>query len=598
MKPSRILPLLFLALAALLSTSLPAKAWWDGAWKDRTKLTLDVEGSDAVGTVTLSVRLNDSNFNFDAASQDGSDVRFVAADDKTVLVSHLEKFDSVNNQALAWVKVPDVKPGTKTVLYLYYGNPKAAAPETKGSFDPETVLAYHFGESGPAADATGNGNSAQAPGIADGAGLIGTGLRLIGNPIPIPASPSLAWNAGDPLTLSIWVKYAAPQPNAVLFSRQDGGGSFQLGIDNGIPYVEIGGQRTAPGTPLAPNGWKLVSVVVSGSQTTLYLDGVPYGTVAAGLPTVTATPILGGDAANDVGFSGSVDELEISKAARSPGFLKVVAANQGPDADAAGKLLGLDKTEQHGNWFGWISFGYFGVIFGSIGPDSWIIILCLVAMGYFSGRVFVRKFKHLNVLQAANAKFTEAWRLVGTDLTILEDEVGFKSLGGRITQGGLEEIRQGSSLYRIYHVGALEIRKRFTTPDGRARVLSAQSIEAIRSSLDGAYEQENEEIDHDIVVMRNSITGGPYIGLFGTVIGVIIVFAVVAQAGEVNVNAIAPGISSCLVATAMGLLVAIPSMFGYNYLATRIRKTRTKMKVFIDEFVTKIAEFYDRPRGA
>jgi biopolymer transport protein ExbB len=66
----------------------------------------------------------------------------------------------------------------------------------------------------------------------------------------------------------------------------------------------------------------------------------------------------------------------------------------------------------------------------------------------------------------------------------------------------------------------------------------------------------------------------------------------VAQAGDVNVNAIAPGIAAALLATVAGLAVAIPALFGYNYLLTRIKGATSDMHVFIDEFVTKLAEFY------
>jgi biopolymer transport protein ExbB len=76
-----------------------------------------------------------------------------------------------------------------------------------------------------------------------------------------------------------------------------------------------------------------------------------------------------------------------------------------------------------------------------------------------------------------------------------------------------------------------------------------------------------------------------------------ITFAAIAASGDVNVNAIAPGIAAALVATVAGLVVAIPALFGYNYLISRIKDLSNDIQVFIDEFVTKLAEFYaaDRP---
>ena len=75
-----------------------------------------------------------------------------------------------------------------------------------------------------------------------------------------------------------------------------------------------------------------------------------------------------------------------------------------------------------------------------------------------------------------------------------------------------------------------------------------------------------------------------------------ITFAAIAAAGDVNVNSIAPGIAAALVATVAGLAVAIPSLFGYNYLLARVKNATSDMHVFIDEFVTRMAEYYEEPK--
>jgi biopolymer transport protein ExbB len=95
-----------------------------------------------------------------------------------------------------------------------------------------------------------------------------------------------------------------------------------------------------------------------------------------------------------------------------------------------------------------------------------------------------------------------------------------------------------------------------------------------------------------MVLLTISISGGPFLGLLGTVVGVMITFAAIAAAGDVNVNAIAPGIAAALVATVAGLAVAIPALFAYNYLTIRIRDVTADMRVFVDELVTKMAEFH------
>jgi biopolymer transport protein ExbB len=122
--------------------------------------------------------------------------------------------------------------------------------------------------------------------------------------------------------------------------------------------------------------------------------------------------------------------------------------------------------------------------------------------------------------------------------------------------------------------------------------LSTRSIQAIRASLDGGYVRENHQLNDGLVFLTISIAGGPFMGLLGTVVGVMITFAAIAATGEVNISSIAPGLAAALVATVAGLIVAIPALFGYNYLVSRLKTVSNDMQIFIDEFVTKMAEFY------
>src|SRR5882757_5236536 len=114
---------LLLMMAGLNS----ANAWWNSDWTIRKKITVDTsaEGgaiSGPIGTGAVLVRLHDGNFQFASAKEDGADIRFVAADDKTLLAYHIERYDSLLNEAYVWVKVPDLKPDAQTSFWLYYGN--------------------------------------------------------------------------------------------------------------------------------------------------------------------------------------------------------------------------------------------------------------------------------------------------------------------------------------------------------------------------------------------------------------------------------------------------------------------------------------------
>jgi len=123
-------------------------------------------------------------------------------------------------------------------------------------------------------------------------------------------------------------------------------------------------------------------------------------------------------------------------------------------------------------------------------------------------------------------------------------------------------------------------------------VLRAEAIEVVRALMDATLVRENQKLGQNIVWLTIAISGGPFLGLLGTVVGVMLTFAAVAAAGDVNINAIAPGISAALLATVAGLAVAIPAMFGYNYVLIRNKNITANLHVFVDEFVTRLSEYY------
>ncbi len=601
----RSLTSLLAATLAVLTLTTSAHAWWNDEWTMRKKVTLDTTSKGAaideqIGTSPILIRLHDGEFQFGAAREDGSDLRFVAADDKTPLTYHIEKFDALMGEAFVWVKLPDVKPGEQTTFWLYYGNQgtKATkADDPKGSFDTNTVLAYHFADKGqPPIDSSASGNNAEKAATPSDGSMIGAGLRLTGKPsVTIPESDSLTWSDGGAMTWSAWVKPTALEANAVMFSRQEGANAFTIGIDNGVPFTEVTGaggkQRTGVGAPITVNSWHHLAVVADGAKTTLYLDGESYTTAAAGLPALKGPLTIGGDAANEAaaGLVGEMDELEISKVARPLGYLKLAAFGQG--SEKAGKLLALGLDEQTSTWLS----GTFGILMKSLTVDGWVVIGILIIMAAISWLVMFNKASYLSSISKGNALFMKEWRHVAADLTVLDDadEEKVKTFGGRVNAGGLKLIRS-ASVFRIYHIGAEEIRHRLAADrnDGTRKALSGRSIQAIRASLDGGLVRETQKLNSLMVFLTIAISGGPFLGLLGTVVGVMITFAAIAAAGDVNVNAIAPGIAAALVATVAGLVVAIPALFGYNYLTSKIKEATTDMHVFVDEFVTKMAEFY------
>ncbi|MBL6749569.1 MAG: DUF2341 domain-containing protein [Nevskia sp.] len=600
------------ALAAgLLLAPMSASAWWSHDWSYRKQITLDAspKGADLkadLADVPVLVRLHDGVFKFSDANPDGSDIRFVADDDKTPLKFHVEKFDSVFNLAFVWVQVPRLKAGAPTSLWLYYGNPKAVAEgDARETYGPAQTLVYHFGERGtPAADATGYRNNATSAFQVDESGLIGNAAKFDGQTaIGLPASPSLAVPAGSPLTWSAWIKPAAADQDAVIYALHDGARALVIGLAKGAPYVALaddsGALRQSPaGAALAAGGWHhlaLVAAAPASPQATLYVDGEPGPVLAGPLPALAAAASLGGQAGTPAtaGFRGGIDELEIAKAALDPATIQLFAGNQG----TADKLVQFGGDEAMSTW----SSGYVGIILHSVTLDGWVIISILLVMAAVSWIVMVRKAGQIQLVTRANRVFMEMFRSTGGDFGALRHLVGgTAAVAGTEISERTRRLVGNSPLLKLFNAGSEELSQRLnarkTPKNGKApAVLSEQSIEAIRASVDSTLITETQALNRLMVLLTIAISGGPFIGLLGTVVGVMITFAAVAAAGDVNVNAIAPGIAAALVATVAGLFVAIPALFGYNYLLTRIKEITAQMHVFVDALVTRMAESYNSP---
>jgi biopolymer transport protein ExbB len=601
-------------VAVLLSTpGLHAAApgsWWNKEWTVRKKVTIDpaaAEISEPIAPTTILVRLHEGNFKFEAAKEDGSDIRAVAADDKTLLPSHLEKFDSLLNEAFVWVKVTDLKPGTPLSFWLYYGNANAAkAEDPKTSFDADTVLVYHFAEHGtPPGDATANANNAQNVGTATDGTIIATGLRLDGRGrVKLPESPSLNWKDGDALTISLWLKPAALAPNTIFLARRDGDSALRLGVDEGKPYAEVisaaGTQRAADETPIDAGAWRHLAFIFASGKFTLLLDGETIAKVDATLPALKSAGQIGGDIAADEGtpaqgFVGELDELQIARVARSISALKFAAISEGT-GEKAQKLvtIGADEESGHGGESEFAKHvSLLKDISKSLTPDGWAVIFLCSVLALLGGVVTVLKFTYLTRITKATKVFLKQWENLSADLSVLDhgDEESIRSMAGNASPKTQKVLRQ-SPLYHLYQIGFSEIQHRVQNAGDGFRGLSGRSMQAIKATLDGGLVREVQRLNSQLVFLTVGIAGGPYLGLLGTVIGVMITFAVIAKSGEVEVNSIAPGIAGALLATVAGLAVAIPALFAYSYISSRIKEAVSEMQIFIDEFVAKIAEAF------
>jgi biopolymer transport protein ExbB len=550
---------------AVLSFSPVAVAYWDEAWAARVKITVNPQSASvAVDQVPVAIRLHSGNFNFVDASADGADLRFVAADDKTELKFHIEKFDSVNELAVVWVLLPRIDPADKTAhFWLYYGNEEAtAAADSKDGWDPSTMAVFHFNENSPLRDSSRNALAARGEIAAQKAGLLGEAGIFTGKPIVIAPSPALKLNTGSGFSYSAWIKPGTVPQHAVLYSQ----GPLSIKIDE-RKLVLASGETTISGGEIKGAGWQHVAATAGAGKSTLYVNGAPVGTGRLALSDAQAEVKIG------EGYSGELDEIQIANVTRSEDWVKLAATGQGMDS----QLLKVGKPSTDGEENGEDSVSYFGILFQSLTIDAWVVIVILSIMFAISVTVMALKGKLINRTDRGNRLFLERFgNAAHDDLLVLDKDANYPD----------------STVFHLYGAGLREIRKRYT--NGNELALSGASLDAIKASIDANLIRENKKLNANMVLLTIAISGGPFLGLLGTVIGVMITFAAIAAAGDVNVNAIAPGIAAALLATVAGLGVAIPALFGYNYLASRIKNITTDMQIFVDEFVTRVAELYGR----
>ena len=574
------------ALLCVLSTTA-ASAWWNESWEYRKKVNLDTTVSGAevkanLSEVTVLLRLHSGNLNFTNAKEGGADLRFVGSGDQNVLQHQVEMFDSLEEMALVWVKIPVLSGSTRQHIWMYYGNQEAEAVKDTGrTFEANHVGVYHLAEAqGPPQDSSAYGNDASEFSLGQGfATVIGQGASLSGSGdrVVIPFAPSMDFSEG--LTFSAWVKLSGPVDDGYLFA-DEGGQSFVVGIDGASLYARAvtqdGEEAVTDRSAQVPvDSWHQIAVTAEpGGRLTVYLDGtrVSAAELPGQLPAAKNDLIVGSAGDGTHFFQGDVDEVRISKTPRSEDWIRATYFSEGPEQGFVS--LG---TEEVGEGGGGIPVFYLGTIFGNITLEGWLIIGILIVMALFSWLVVLTKAFFLKMTERDNNDFMDEFNQIREDLAGLYSE---------------DSDYQNSSLYAIYAEGCQDLmgwmdsleKSNF---DDR---LMSKAVNSMKSALERRFVKESQRLNAWLVVLTVAVSGGPFLGLLGTVWGVMNTFAAMALAGEANLMAIAPGVASALSTTVFGLIVAIPALFGYNYLTTKIKNITAEMNIFVDHFAVKVEE--------
>lgn len=573
--------ILLVLLVSIWATE--ANAWWNDNWQYRKKIIFDTTQTGAdikenLDETPILLRLHTGNLNFSNVQMDGADLRFVSSDETMLLKHHIEKYDSIDEIALVWVKTPRISgASSQDFIWMYYGNEAAVGgQDAKGTYDVNQVAVYHFGElEGLPQDQTAYDNHASEFTAGQGLpGVIGNCISLngAGDKIVIPSSPAMDFSGG--FTFSAWLRIFQPQQDACIFFREERDQAIVIGIDQTRVYCRITTGKdqvliTEKSADLPLETWHHLAVSAEKEgRLTIYLDGIEtyWMNMSAPVPKMTGDLLLGASAVEGNFFFGDMDEVQISNTARPAAWLRAAARSQGPE----GALCSFGEEEL--NETGGLPVFYLGTIVRNITLDGWVIIGMLMIISALSWVVFVSKAFFFVLMEKDNKAFLVSFRGL-TDPIALEEGQDF----------------QNSSLNAIYLSARRELKSRLGNEE---KSLPPRAFNAFKAALEKGLTRENQKLNNWLLILTIAITGGPFLGLLGTVWGVMNTFAAMAAAGEANIMAIAPGIASALSTTVFGLIVAIPALFGYNYLTGKIKNITADMYIFADEFDLKADETY------
>ena len=211
-----------------------------------------------------------------------------------------------------------------------------------------------------------------------------------------------------------------------------------------------------------------------------------------------------------------------------------------------------------------------GLILGASIPVK-LVLGILIAFSIASWFIIFRKKALLDRANASADEFEERfWS--GADLAGLFKEI--TSAGERIT---------GSAA--IFEAGFRE----FARLRQRRGVDSRALLEGAQRAMRVASTREVDRLEQSLEFLANVGSISPYVGLFGTVWGIMIAFQGLANVKEATIAMVAPGISEALIATAMGLFAAIPAVWAYNRFSTKLERISVRYDTFVEEFSSILA---------
>jgi biopolymer transport protein TolQ len=213
------------------------------------------------------------------------------------------------------------------------------------------------------------------------------------------------------------------------------------------------------------------------------------------------------------------------------------------------------------------------------GPLAFAVLILLVVFSVISWGIILVKYLAIRQAQRTSGMFLETfWQSKRLDEIFQKSEELSTSPLAQVFRAGYQEL--------------VKVKQREQKEKGDADKMSFGGVENVERALRRAATTEMTELERLVPFLATVGSTSPFIGLFGTVIGIMKSFAEIGAKGSANLATVAPGIAEALIATAAGLLAAIPAVIAFNYFGSRIKVLGAEMENFSNDFMNIVRRHF------
>ncbi|MFA6816365.1 MAG: MotA/TolQ/ExbB proton channel family protein [Lentisphaeria bacterium] len=209
------------------------------------------------------------------------------------------------------------------------------------------------------------------------------------------------------------------------------------------------------------------------------------------------------------------------------------------------------------------------------------IVLLLLFLSLYAWYLMIQKISSVWQLRSGTRKFLDEFEEQDSPLAMARQLTRFHGPLKDICQAGMEEL---VNILQLDESGQRQLFHHCLLP----RQLDLAEVEKIRSGMNRILTRHSLKMEDRLIFLGSIVSLSPFLGLFGTVWGVMATFIGIAKVGRPDLMAIAPGVSGALLTTVAGLVVAIPALVGNNYIVNCVQETSIEMDAFVDEFIASL----------